>query len=91
MGISNGINEISNTTIIGPQGESGSTGIGIQSITFEDLDNGMVEMNFNMSDASNYQITNSVLSDALIALDRITLSGSNNAEKINVKNDINGN
>jgi hypothetical protein len=71
----------------GTQGPAGPPGRGISSVTFVDNNDGSVTLTFNMSDGTTEgPFTSTLVSDDLISLNELTLTGANLATKLNVVN-----
>lgn len=70
----------------GPAGANGTNGVGVSSITTVDNNDGSLSLTFNMSDGSTQgPFTNTLVSDTLINLNRLSLEGADNATKMTVK------
>ena len=75
-----------NDNISSNRGERGLTGRGITSITSTDNENGTITLTINYSDGTLDTFTNNLISDTLIQLDKLTLEGTNDATKFQIKN-----
>jgi hypothetical protein len=68
------------------RGPRGIAGRGIQSITTQDNNNGSINLTISYDDGTpSDTFVNSLVSDTLIQLDRLTLEGSNNEVKFMIK------
>lgn len=73
----------------GSTGARGAQGVSVSNITSVDNNDGTVDLTFHLSDGSTIgPITNSLVSDSLIALDKIELSGTDDINKMVVKDNL---
>lgn len=84
MGYSNLLQGSSSTG--GERGPRGVAGRGVASIQTIDNNDGSVTLTFNMTDETTESVTNTLVSDSLIDLNKIELSGTEYADKFNIKN-----
>jgi len=71
----------------GERGPRGFPGTGIEDITFDDNNDGSVTINITMTDATTYgPFTGTLVSDNIIALNKLSLTGTSEGEKLIVKN-----
>jgi hypothetical protein len=68
----------------------GEPGRGVSNITTVDGSDGTVELTFSMTDNTEIVINNSLVSDTLIALNELQLSGTNKSTKLSVENNEEG-
>ena len=82
------LNQIVGSSGSGSGGERGPRGIagrGIQSITTQDNNNGTINLTINYDDGSpSDTFVNSLVSDTLIQLEKLTLEGTNNTVKFSI-------
>jgi len=83
MGVIN--NNTVNSGEGGQRGPRGVNGRGIESITTQDNNNGTINLTFTYDDGSEPDVfVNSLVSDSLIQLDKLTLEGNNNTTKFSI-------
>ena len=69
----------------GERGPQGLPGRGIASITTQDNNDGTINLTINYDDESEPDVfVNSLVSDSLIQLDKLTLEGTNNSTKFSI-------
>ena len=69
----------------GPTGPAGDAGNGIANITFDDNNNGSVTITITMDDATEFgPFTGTLVSDNIISLNQLTLTGTDLADKFTV-------
>lgn len=73
------------STTSSTQGARGPAGVGIQSINSTDNSDGSVSLSITLTDGSvQGPFTSTLTSDSLIALNKLSLTGANNANKLQV-------
>ena len=74
----------------GERGPRGFPGVSIINITTIDNQNGSINLTFTLSDGTEYNFVNTLVSDILIDLNKLELSGPALDEKLNVKDSFGG-
>ena len=70
----------------GERGPQGLPGRGIASITTQDNNDGSINLTINYDDGSpSDTFTNTLVSDTLLQLEKLTLEGTNNSTKFSIK------
>jgi hypothetical protein len=70
----------------GAKGDTGPRGVSVSNISTIDNNDGSIQLNFHMNDGNTYTATNSLVSDILIDLNKLELSGPIYTDKMIVKN-----
>lgn len=69
----------------GGNGAPGRTGTGISNITFDDNNDGSVTIHVSMTDGTSYTGSGTLVSDNIISLNKLNLTGTNMFDKFVVK------
>jgi hypothetical protein len=70
----------------GDTGPRGGQGVSVSNITTIDNNDGSIQLNFELDDGKTFTATNSLVSDILIDLNKLELSGPTYTDKLIVKN-----
>lgn len=80
------LNNLITSTGDGERGPAGPQGISVSTITRVDNNDGSIDLTFNMTDGSiNGPLNNSLVSDTLLDLNKVTITGTASVEKFHVE------